>query len=167
MQETTRAVKELGMAGVALFVGPTAKPPDMACFEGLYRTCEELGATVWVHPCRPQSYADYDAYKVQSSWIVLSRLRSLGGGGREAVSSTHNRSLYLGSCSRCGRSGLSRLRRWRSRERVELKSCYCLLLFPSGIRNRSVALGSSFRILRVRRCRLIKPQLNRGSRGKR
>lgn len=52
------------MAGVALFVGPTAKPPDMACFEGLYRTCEELGAAVWVHPCRPQSYADYDAYKV-------------------------------------------------------------------------------------------------------
>ena len=54
------------MAGVALFVGPTAKPPDMACFEGLYRTCEELGAAVWVHPCRPQSYADYDAYKVCS-----------------------------------------------------------------------------------------------------
>ena len=64
ISETTRAVKELSMAGVALFVGPTAKPPDMACFEGLYRTCEELGAAVWVHPCRPQSYADYDAYKV-------------------------------------------------------------------------------------------------------
>ncbi|CAN0255716.1 unnamed protein product [Scytosiphon promiscuus] len=63
VQETIRAVEELGMAGVALFVGPTAKPPDMACFEGLYRTCEKLGAAVWVHPCRPQSYADYDAYK--------------------------------------------------------------------------------------------------------
>lgn len=59
------------MAGVALFVGPTAKPPDMACFEGLYRTCEELGAAVWVHPCRPQSYADYDAYKVRTSKIVV------------------------------------------------------------------------------------------------
>lgn len=64
VRETTRAVKELGMAGVALFVGPTAKPPDMPCFEGLYRTCEELGAAIWVHPCRPQSYSDYDAYKV-------------------------------------------------------------------------------------------------------
>lgn len=69
IQETTRAVKELGMAGVALFVGPTAKPPDMACFEGLYRTCEELGAAVWVHPCRPQSYADYDAYKVDAHFL--------------------------------------------------------------------------------------------------
>ncbi|CAB1120000.1 unnamed protein product [Ectocarpus sp. CCAP 1310/34] len=67
IQETTRAVKELGMAGVALFVGPTAKPPDMTCFEGLYRTCEELGAVVWMHPCRPQSYADYDAYKGEGS----------------------------------------------------------------------------------------------------
>lgn len=67
VQETTRAVKELGMAGVALFVGPTAKPPDAPCFEGLYRVCEELGVTVWMHPCRPQSYADYDAYKVLCS----------------------------------------------------------------------------------------------------
>lgn len=64
VQETKRAVTELGMAGVALFVGPTAKPPDLPCFEGLYRTCQELDATIWVHPCRPQSYADYDAYKV-------------------------------------------------------------------------------------------------------
>lgn len=62
------------MAGVALFVGPTAKPPDMACFEGLYRTCEELGAAVWVHPCRPQSYADYDTYKVFASVCSLSFL---------------------------------------------------------------------------------------------
>lgn len=52
------------MAGVALFVGPTVKPPDMPCFEGLYRVCKELDVAVWVHPCRPQSYADYDAYKV-------------------------------------------------------------------------------------------------------
>eukprot|EP00903_Cladosiphon_okamuranus_P006883 g6703.t1 len=65
--ETTRAVQELGMAGVALFVGPTAKPPDMACFEGLYRTCAELGAAVWMHPCRPQSYADYETYKGEGS----------------------------------------------------------------------------------------------------
>lgn len=72
VQETTRAVKELGMAGVALFVGPTAKPPDAPCFEGLYRVCEELGVAVWMHPCRPQSYADYDAYKVlarQERWV--------------------------------------------------------------------------------------------------
>ena len=81
VQETTRAVKELGMAGVALFVGPTAKPPDMACFERLYRTCEELGAAVWIHPCRPQSYADYDAYKVPSSSAVVSRLNSFWGRG--------------------------------------------------------------------------------------
>lgn len=64
VREATRAVTELGMAGVVLFVGPTAKPPDMPLFEGLYRVCEELNATVWLHPCRPQSYSDYDAYKV-------------------------------------------------------------------------------------------------------
>lgn len=65
VRETRRAVTELGMAGVALFVGPTVQPPDKACFEGLYRVCEELGAAVWVHPCRPQFYSDYDAYKVR------------------------------------------------------------------------------------------------------
>ncbi|CAM9996423.1 unnamed protein product [Ascophyllum nodosum] len=67
VEETKRAVQELGMAGVALFVGPTAKPPDAPCFDGLYRVCEELDAAIWMHPCRPQSYADYDAYKGKGS----------------------------------------------------------------------------------------------------
>ena len=64
LEEARRAIQELGMAGVALFVGPTVKPPDMPFFEGLYRLCEEMDAIIWMHPCRPQFYADYDAYKV-------------------------------------------------------------------------------------------------------
>lgn len=64
LEEAKRAIQELGMAGVVLFVGPTAKPPDMPFFDGLYRLCEEMGAIIWMHPCRPQFYADYDAYKV-------------------------------------------------------------------------------------------------------
>lgn len=97
VQETIRAVKELGMAGVALFVGPTAKPPDMACFEGLYRTCKELDVAIWVHPCRPQSYADYDAYKVRScSWVDVARLRSWGGGEWPVPSTKYLLAALLG-----------------------------------------------------------------------
>ncbi|KAG5185571.1 hypothetical protein JKP88DRAFT_311755 [Tribonema minus] len=63
VDETRRAVLELGLAGVALFCGPTVKPLDDPSFELLYSTCQELDVAVWIHPCRPQNYADYDQYQ--------------------------------------------------------------------------------------------------------
>ncbi|CAM9201755.1 unnamed protein product [Discosporangium mesarthrocarpum] len=67
VEEATRALVDLGLEGVAVFVGPTAKPPDDPSFEGLYRVCHERGAPIWLHPNRPQVYADYDAYKAKGS----------------------------------------------------------------------------------------------------
>ncbi|CAM9765101.1 unnamed protein product [Phaeothamnion confervicola] len=61
--ETERAVTQLGLAGVALFVGPTVKPPDHPDFDSLWAVCAATGAPVWLHPCRPQSYPDYEAYR--------------------------------------------------------------------------------------------------------
>jgi predicted TIM-barrel fold metal-dependent hydrolase len=65
--ELDRSVLRLGLSGVALFCGPTVKPLDDPSFEPLYRRCAELSAPIWVHPCRPQSYADYEAYASRGS----------------------------------------------------------------------------------------------------
>ncbi|CAM9462973.1 unnamed protein product [Chrysoparadoxa australica] len=60
--EAKRAVRELNLNGIALFCGPTVKPLDDPSFDPLYQACEEMDVPIWVHPCRPQQYADYDAY---------------------------------------------------------------------------------------------------------
>lgn len=63
VEETKRALSpECGLRGVSLFCGPTVKPLDHPSFEPLYALCESMGAPIWVHPCRPQSFADYMAY---------------------------------------------------------------------------------------------------------
>lgn len=63
MEEYRYATQELGLVGTVLFVGPAATPPDDKCFESLYRESEQNQTPIWLHPCRPQSYADYDCYK--------------------------------------------------------------------------------------------------------
>jgi hypothetical protein len=56
-----------GLIGVALFVGPTATPVDHPGMDSLYRLSAEAGVGIWVHPNRPQAYADYDAYAAKGS----------------------------------------------------------------------------------------------------
>jgi uncharacterized protein len=76
--EAQRAVLELGLAGIALFCGPTVKPLDHPDFEALYAVCESMGAPIWMHPCRPQNYADYDQYQAEGKGSQHQIWNSLG-----------------------------------------------------------------------------------------
>jgi uncharacterized protein len=76
--EAQRAVLELGLAGIALFCGPTVKPLDHPDFEALYAVCESMGAPIWMHPCRPQNYADYDLYQAEGKGSQHQIWNSLG-----------------------------------------------------------------------------------------
>ncbi|CAM9192980.1 unnamed protein product, partial [Heterosigma akashiwo] len=67
MAEVEFALSELGMAGLALFCGPTVRPLDDPFFEPLWAAAAAAGAPVWLHPCRPQFVPDYDAYRAGGS----------------------------------------------------------------------------------------------------
>ena len=56
--ELTRCVKELGIVGAYLPVGPTAKRMDHPDLEPLYRAIVDLDVMLWLHPSRPP-LADY------------------------------------------------------------------------------------------------------------
>ena len=55
------AINNLGLSGVAVFVGPNSVPPDNEMFEPLYAACEKNGTPIWLHPNRPQFMSDYRA----------------------------------------------------------------------------------------------------------
>ena len=57
--ELERAVEELGFAGGAIFLGPTVKRVDHPDYEALYQRAVALDVPLWLHPCRPPTYPDY------------------------------------------------------------------------------------------------------------
>jgi uncharacterized protein len=74
-QELIYALDELGLAGGALFVGPTVRPLDDERFEPLFALAAARDAPLWLHPCRPQQVADYETYAAAGSlhriWCTL------------------------------------------------------------------------------------------------
>lgn len=59
MAEFERAIKELGLVGTMITVGPKLKRPDHQDYEPLYRKSAELDVPIWIHPWRPPTYPDY------------------------------------------------------------------------------------------------------------
>jgi predicted TIM-barrel fold metal-dependent hydrolase len=57
--ELTRAVKELGLVGGLIMVGPTVKRVDHSDYIPLFRLAEELDVPLWWHPSRPITCPDY------------------------------------------------------------------------------------------------------------
>lgn len=59
LRETERAVKDLGALGVEIGTNVHGIPMDDPRFEPFYAKMAELDETIWVHPTRPGSFADY------------------------------------------------------------------------------------------------------------
>ena len=59
VDETRRAIEELGAVGVQIFTNVNGKPLDAPEFEPFFAYMAESGKPVWLHPARTQSFADY------------------------------------------------------------------------------------------------------------
>lgn len=59
--EAIRAVTELGALGVQLEADPVNTPLHDAPYEPLFAAMAQLGAGVWLHPCRPQGAPEFPA----------------------------------------------------------------------------------------------------------
>lgn len=71
MQEYTYAIDNLKLAGSVLFFGPQTTPPDSDIFNDFYAKCAKNNTPIWLHPCRPQSYYDYEEYKEKGSMYAI------------------------------------------------------------------------------------------------
>jgi len=71
MAEAIYALQDLSMDGLALFCGPTVKPLDDPIFDPLWNLAEALDKPIWLHPCRPQFIADYEAYSQRGSQFQI------------------------------------------------------------------------------------------------
>lgn len=60
VEETRRAVEQLGMVGVLVYADPAGRPLDDPALEPFYRAVEELDVPLWLHPERGPSRPDYD-----------------------------------------------------------------------------------------------------------
>lgn len=65
------------LKGFSLFVGPTALPLDHPAFDPIFAKAHETGLPIWIHPNRPQFFADYEAYRKEGSlyqiWNTLGK----------------------------------------------------------------------------------------------
>ena len=59
LREVDRACLELGALGVQLFTNVLGGPLDHPPFEPLFARLEELDRTIWLHPTRNATFADY------------------------------------------------------------------------------------------------------------
>jgi len=59
VEETERAVRDLGALGIQIYTNVSGRPWDEADLEPVLAKAAELDATVWVHPNRNSRWADY------------------------------------------------------------------------------------------------------------
>ena len=59
LRELARAIDELGAKGVQLHSNVAGKPLDAPEFRPLFDAIAERGSTIWLHPSRDASFADY------------------------------------------------------------------------------------------------------------
>ena len=57
--EATRAIQELGAAGIQVFSNVSGSPLDEPRFLDVFRHLHALDRPVWLHPARSMDYADY------------------------------------------------------------------------------------------------------------
>jgi predicted TIM-barrel fold metal-dependent hydrolase len=59
LEETRRAVKELGASGVQIYTNLNGQPLDIPELEPLYELMNDYELPIWVHPIRPATFPDY------------------------------------------------------------------------------------------------------------
>jgi len=59
LREIDRAVGDLRATGVQMFSNVNGRPLDEAPLQPLFERMARLGLPIWIHPARPQSFADY------------------------------------------------------------------------------------------------------------
>ncbi|HSM42285.1 MAG TPA: amidohydrolase family protein, partial [Afifellaceae bacterium] len=59
VEESRRAVEELGAAGMQIFTNVSGKPLDLPEFEPFFDYMSASGKPVWLHPARGQNFPDY------------------------------------------------------------------------------------------------------------
>ncbi len=61
VEESRRAVSELGAAGVQIFTPLAGRPLDEPAFEPLFAAMAQLNRPIWLHPARTATMTDYPA----------------------------------------------------------------------------------------------------------
>jgi aminocarboxymuconate-semialdehyde decarboxylase len=59
IDETRRAIEDLGAVGVLLYSNAAGRPIDGPEFEPLYAMMERYDRPIWIHPTRTAAFADY------------------------------------------------------------------------------------------------------------
>ena len=57
--EIDRAIGQLGATGVQIFTNVNGRPLDAVEYQPLFERMAQVGLPVWMHPARPDSFADY------------------------------------------------------------------------------------------------------------
>jgi len=59
VEESRRAIKELGACGIQIYTNVNGKPLDAPEFRPVFKAVAELGKPIWIHPARTASFPDY------------------------------------------------------------------------------------------------------------
>lgn len=59
VEESRRAIEDLGAVGMQIFTNVRGKPLDLAEFEPFFAYMAEIGKPVWLHPARSETFPDY------------------------------------------------------------------------------------------------------------
>lgn len=69
LEETDRAIKELGARGIQVFTNVLGKPLSLPEFRPLFRRMAEHDLPVWIHPIRGANMPDYASEKASENEI--------------------------------------------------------------------------------------------------
>ena len=61
LQETDRAIRDLGATGVQIFTNVNGRPLDEPDFLPLFEKMGQYDLPIWLHPARPPAFSDYRA----------------------------------------------------------------------------------------------------------
>lgn len=73
LEETDRAIKQLGARGIQIFTNVNGRPLDEVEFRPLFRKMAEYDFPIWLHPARPSSFPDYqtETHSKYELWWVF------------------------------------------------------------------------------------------------
>lgn len=69
LKELAYAIEELGLAGILLYSNIGGRPLDSPDFEEFYSAVESYGVPIWIHPFRPEGWADYPT-EARSEYLI-------------------------------------------------------------------------------------------------